>query len=75
MNREQVDFSFLNYHRYSFDTVANGSPYLNVSLLASANFVVPIVGVDFFEDQIGCYMSSSLAGSKHHGLDKISYRL
>ena len=62
-----------NYHHHSFGKVVNGTPYLAVSSTASADFIAPIIGVDFLNHQIGCCMSSSLDGSNHHALNKISY--
>lgn len=63
-----------NYHRHSFGKVVNGTPYLAVSSTASADLIAPIIGVDFLNHRIGCCMSSSLDGSNHHALNKISYR-
>jgi hypothetical protein len=77
-----------NYPHHSFGKVVNGTPYLAVSSTASAfasacacttasagaDFIAPIIGVDFLNHQIGCCMSSSPDGSNHHALNKISYR-
>ena len=54
INRERADFSFPNYRRHSFNTVVNGSPYLGVDSMASADSIAPTIGADFFEDQIDC---------------------
>lgn len=75
INHAQLNFSFPYYRRHSFGKIVSGTPYLTIGSIAGADFVAPIIGVDFFEGRIGCYISSSLRGSKLHAPNKISYRL
>ena len=49
-----LSFSFPNYHHHSLGKIVSDTPYLAVGSIASVDFIVPIIGVDFFEAQIDC---------------------